>query len=600
MNRILWMIFLVCTSLVAAAQSPQLEFVSQLGGTACSIDVAGTMIVLGQGPRLVMIDASDLANPIEIGRSAPIANCIEDLDVVDGYAYAAADLHGVFIFSLQDPAHPVVVGSMPAQDAALSVCVVGEMAYVADRYEGLSVFSLADKTAPVRMGWIDTPGRASDVAVVGDYAYVADGSSGLRVIAIADPSSLVEVAVLDSLDGAVALSIRDHVITVVDENSRFHTVSITDPEHPVLLATVAVRYPVDVIVMGEYACVSSNYRGIHVLSIADPAHPTEVGMIDAQGEALAVVDGSLCVAAGARGLTVYSLEDPSAPTVSAVLDTAFAGTSVDASADLVCVADYYEGVRILSTADSMQPVEIGFFALPEATTVDLDGNRLFVCAARELVIVDLADPTTPVELGRVAFSARPTSVQAVGGFAYVVCSTDGLHVISVADPAVPTLVASLPMDGYAMDVCVAGEVAFVAAKGLHIVSMADPLHPLQIGTLASNQPARSVTITGDVVFLSEGSLVRVIFVSDPAHPVEVGQRIFGLGAAVAIAGGTAVVGLEWVGVRLVSLLDLSNLPVLGGADTADRAVDIAIWGDLVYVADDRGGLTVLRLVAAGN
>ncbi len=598
MNKgIVWSVFLVgALSLLVLAQAPRLEFVSQLGGTVSAVAGSGTMIVLGQGPRLVTIDATDPSQLVEIGHSATLSNRIVDLAVSDGYAYAAADLHGVFIFSLEDSTHPVVVGSVPTQDAAVCVFVANEIAYVADRYEGLSLFSLADKTAPERVGWIDTPGQANDVMVVGDYAYVADASGGLRIISVADPANPHEVAALEALDGAVALSIQHDVAYVVDENSKFHAVSITDPEHPVLLATMAIKYPVSGIVIGGFAYISTFDSGVHVVSLADTTQLTDVGTFHAHAEVFAELNGALWVAEGAYGLSVYSLDDPMAPTLTSALDTAFGGTNVDAFGDLVCVADFYQGVRILSTADRAQPVEIGFFPLPEATNVDLVGHRLYVCGPNELVLVDLTDPAAPFELGRITFFARPNSVHAVGDIAYVVCSTDGLHVVSVADPAAPSMIASMPVGGYGMDICVADELAFIAASGLHIVSIADPFHPIEIATLASDQLARSVTTVDDVVFFSEGSMLRMISVADPSHPVEVARKIFGLGAAVAIADDIAIVGLEWVGVRLFSIADLTQLIELGGFDTADRAGDVAIAGDRVYVADQQGGLYVLRLV----
>lgn len=595
-NRILLAIILVCASFAAAAQGPQLDYVSQLGGTVRAVDAEGSMIVLGEGPRLVVVDAADSANPIEVGRSEPLPNVISDVVVDGSYAYVAADLHGVYVFSLHDLANPVVIGSIAAQDAALAVFALDEFLFVADRGEGLSIISVADKTAPERIGWLDTPGRADDVVVAGDYAYVADEGGGLRVISIVDPTNPVEVASLESLDGAASLSLQDDVVYVVDHNSAFHAVSVADPERPELLTSIEVTYPVAGTVVGSYAYVSTNYLGTHIVSVADPTDLTIVGNLDIVGNAFAESNGTLCVAAVANGLQLISLEDPVNPVALGSLDTAYYGVNVDASPELICVSDWYEGVRIVSLANPALPIEIGFFPLPEAGNLKLQGDRLYVCGYKELVVVDIADPTQPVELGRVRMPGRISSVDVAGEMAYVITSRDGLQVISLADSADPDIVASLPVEGVGSDIDVVGDLAFVAADGLHVVSIVDPLHPVAIGALEGEQSSRSVLAVDDIVYFSEGSILRVISVADPIHPVEMGRRTFGLRAAVAVAGDYAIVGLEWKGVSIVDLSDLANLDVVGLFDTADRATSVAISGDVVCVADQHGGLYVLRLV----
>jgi hypothetical protein len=598
MNRILWTIVLVCVSFVVAAQSPQLEYVTQLGGTVRALDAVDSMIVLGEGPRLVIVDATDLANPFEIGRSEPLPHVVVDV-VVDGdVAYVAADTSGIYILSIQDPANPHVIGSMDTEDSALGLFLVDDLLFVADRGEGLSILSVADKTAPEQIGWIDTPGRADDVAVAGGYAYVADERGGLRVISIADPTSPEEVAALEALDGAVSLFVQDDVVYVVNQSDSFHAVSIADPRHPAQLASIETKYPVAATAVGAYAYISTNYRGTHVVSIADPANLVEVGSLDFTGSAFAEIDGALCMATTAYGLQILSLDDPAMPLAVGALDSAFYGVNVAATAEAVYVTDYYEGVRIVSVTDPTIPEEVGFFAFPEAGNLKLQGDRLYVCGYKELVVVDIADSTQPAELGRVSLPSRLSSVDVSGQYAYAITSRDGLQVISLDDPANPTIVGNLPVEGVGADIAVVGDLAYVLADGLHVVSIVDPLHPIEIGVLAGEHSSRSLLVVDDIVYFSEGSILRLISVADPAHPVEMGRKTFGLGADVAVGGGYAMVGLEWMGVLIVDVADLANLEVLSRFDTADRATSITILGDMVYVADQHGGLVVLRLEIA--
>lgn len=86
--------------LLTAAQVPELGYVAQLGGTSLAVAVDGNVVYLGQGPRVVVLDASEPSAPKEIGRSEALPSKISDLVVVDGYAYVAGIPHGLRILSV--------------------------------------------------------------------------------------------------------------------------------------------------------------------------------------------------------------------------------------------------------------------------------------------------------------------------------------------------------------------------------------------------------------------------------------------------------------------------------------------------------------------
>ncbi|MCK5806207.1 MAG: hypothetical protein KAI66_25470, partial [Lentisphaeria bacterium] len=187
-------------------------------------------------------------------------------------------------------------------------------------------------------------------------------------------------------------------------------------------------------------------------------------------------------------------------------------------------------------------------------------------------------------------------VEVAEGYAYVIGDYGGLFVISVDDPAALEIVATLSIDGYGVAIDVDGDLAFIAANGLHIVSIADPRMPVELGALTSDQLAVSVFAADDVVFLGDGSILRIISVSDPSHPIELGMNALGLGPRVSVVGEYAITALEWRGVRILSIADPTYIHEVTGIGTADRAVGTALSGDYIYVADQDGGLFILRLV----
>lgn len=202
----------------------------------------------------------------------------------------------------------------------------------------------------------------------------------------------------------------------------------------------------------------------------------------------------------------------------------------------------------------------------------------------------------PVELGRIELPERAEAVAVDGQYAYAICPYAGLYVVSVADPAQPALLSTLPLDGYSRDLMIVDDMVYIASKGLRVVSIANPLEPVLVSTMASDSLTRSVVVRDDLLLLGEESTLRVISVADSENPVELGRHIFGLKSTIGLYKDYAIVALEWRGVVAMSLADPSHLAPVASLDTADRALGIDVVDDLAYVADQHGGLYILRVV----
>ncbi|MGI6209698.1 MAG: LVIVD repeat-containing protein, partial [Anaerolineae bacterium] len=159
-----------------------IQLLGQLGGSATAVASAGNYAYLGIGPYLAVIDISDPAAPVEVGRTAMLPNIVEDVVVAGDFAYVAAGAAGLRVINVANPAQPAEVGFYEALDAAKGVAVAGTTAYVADEDAGLVTVNVADPANPTLLGAYDSPGVATGVAVAGNIAYLADGPGGLRLV----------------------------------------------------------------------------------------------------------------------------------------------------------------------------------------------------------------------------------------------------------------------------------------------------------------------------------------------------------------------------------------------------------------------------------
>jgi hypothetical protein len=226
----------------------------------------------------------------------------------------------------------------------------------------------------------------------------------------------------------------------------------------------------------------------------------------------------------------------------------------------------------LEAVDCLRPVG----ELPEGPSlaVDMEGSLAAFGRGRVLVVVDLSDPSDPVELGSVVLPGVVESVELTATHAWVAAGPAGLVGVDVTDPTQPAIVSHLPA-GLAGEPATAADLAF----------------------------------SGGLVFVAEtferwdGSpraRLRVIDISVPRSPADVGvweSQQYGHAGRVAVAGGlAALIESDWEsGPGPTSLIDVSASS--GAAKVGQieaRGYDLAISGATLFNVGD-GGFAVYNI-----
>jgi len=136
------------------------------------------------------------------------------------------------------------------------------------------------------------------------------------------------------------------------------------------------------------------------------------------------------------------------------------------------------------------------------TVVD---NILYFGNGVYLEIVDIFDPDSLVELGDYIISGL-IDIAVGGSYACLVSGGDSLYIIDVANPSNPIEVGRLNTFGQAIGMAVNDRFACVAALGggLRIIDISDPTVPQEVGSLTL-QIAYDVTIRGNYAYLAAGA-----------------------------------------------------------------------------------------------
>ncbi len=583
------------------------ELVGQVGGLTSAVAVEGNLAYVGVGQQLLVVDVSDPTTPTVIGRIL-IPAPVWDIALANGLAYVANGYGGLRVVDISDPAAPQEVGFYSSSWSALGVAVSGHYAYIAAD-TGLRIVDISDPAYPVEVGFRSTWESAMDVAVQGDYAYVAAYGPGLVVIRVTDPAQpeVVGGCGTGSLNYGIAVA---GTYAYIANSAGLAIMDVSNPEAPNLVGQTdpEVGPGQKVEVAGNLAYVASLMNGLQIVDLSEPAHPSRAGAYDTPGYAYGlavaghyalVADGEMglrildvsvpnnvqeagalplpgyasgldvrgeyaYVASGQSGLYVVSLTRPELPAEIGAWDSPDEAFGVTVSGTLAFVADGWSGLRVVDVSNPSALYEIGYWSQPyhQAKRVVVDGPYAYVVHgfSRPVYVVDISDPTRPVSVtGDVmGCPVGASDIELAGDYAYLVGGWAYLEVYDVSNPRAPVQRAYyVVVDGQAegLGIAVAGRYAYVAAceAGVHIVDVSDPDRPRTVGVYDTPGCATDVIVEGEYAYVADGwEGLRVLFLADPISPVEIGFY------------------------------------------KSTNAVGVQTAGDLILVADERGGLLVLR------
>jgi hypothetical protein len=451
---------------VTTQQAQNVERVGQIGGPAKAVASQGNYAYVVTGPLLVILDITDPANPIRVGRHEMSIDFARDVAVAGDYAYLANGDAGLRILDVSDAANPVEVGFSEAPANPWAVAVLDDYAYVADRQDKMQVIDVSDPTSPTLESTYTSSiyDTVRDVAVTSGagqaYAYLGS-SNHLFIVDVTDPDSLSELGVYTTTAQGVA-PVGSYAYVAAGEDGLL-AIDISQPLTPTLADSLDTPFwAYAVAVSGTQAYVADGDSGLRIVDISTPSDLSEDGFYDTpdSAEDVAISGNYALVADDERGLRIVDISDPEAPSEEGAYDVPSAAWSVAVSGTLAYVGDYY---------------------------YDPGSTR------GALRIVDVSDPANPAQAGVAELSGRGAGLALSGHYAYLSAEQQGLLVVDISDPFSPSEVISYPttyqahdvavVGNYAYDVALLGDLVYAAADqaGLHIVDVSNPISPTLVG-----------------------------------------------------------------------------------------------------------------------
>lgn len=229
----------------------------------------------------------------------------------------------------------------------------------------------------------------------------------------------------------------------------------------------------------------------------------------------------------------------------------------------------------------------------------LNGNAVVTVTngSRSVPIPVFVDSFTPSALSAITIPGFANNVAVAGDFAFVAAGDAGLQVVDVSNRRNPQIIGSLDTDGVSIDIRVRGQYIYLAdgEAGLKIIDITDPSAPLLTGSLDTAGIAQDIQIQGDYVYIANGSAgIEIIDIRDPALPISMSVMTnLGVTKGIDVKDDLLVV-VASSAFYTINISDPISPLKMGNVNLATPK-DVVIDGDYAYVASYRNGYHVVDI-----
>lgn len=319
--------------------------------------------------------------------------------------------------------------------------------------------------------------------------------------------------------------------------------------------------------------------GLEIQTLSDPNNAASYNL----AAALASIDVT-----PATAVIVFNTIDAEATKQLVVTGNLTDGTTIDLTARSKGTNYAPTNLSVVSLG-----VEDGllFAGLAGTTQVTVTNNGFQ--AAVSITVTTFA----PAALSSVTIPGYANNVDVYGNYAFVAAGAAGLQVVDAGNPNAPIIIGSLDTYGNAIDVRVEGTYAYIAdgVNGVVVADISNPLLPTLVATVDTYGIAQDLSLLNGYIYVADGADgLKVIDARVPTQPSLVGS-LTGLGNAVGVgvSGTTVVLGAD----NYARAIDVSNptVPVLSGSVVVGSIKDLVVRDAYAYTAAYTSGYHVIDI-----
>ncbi len=554
---------------------------------------------------LILTPPAQAGEPCPPGLLSGFGGQTRHIEIRDNIAYVAAGKGGMHVVDISVPNHPALMGSLPLDNDATDIALVGSTAYVANAGSGFEIVSIANPARPLNMGSLPSFGApVSSIETIDDQTICSARDDLIQIFDVSNPRAPQPVAELDTF------RVRDlfasgGLLYTLQSFSRLEIIDVSDTKSIRTLSTTTLPISAySITVVGMTAYCSSPDGELVTIDVANPEAPTVLtsargknatnarGDQDAAG--IAVSNAIAFVASASRGLELFDVSDPANPGDPRRLFSDPA-SGVAVAGDVAYLAALDSGFNAIDpTADPAEAV-LATISIPgDARRLLIKGELAFIAdGPGGPLVLDVSDPAAIRPLASVSNwnpDLEAFSVEPEGNFLFVSTGLGStIEIVEVVDPVNPKVVASLSLPGSPRAVLTAGDTMYVGCDdlGLCVVDITDPALPKIISTQAPKDAIFDMAMSDTTLYLARGTLgVTMLDVTDPRSPSVIGELALPLGSASRLAINNnalfVIAGGNTGGVQIFDLTQPSG-PTLQSTFEQRRIFSVSFLDQEMYI-----------------
>ena len=399
----------------------QMEFqmIDQIGGQTEVIAVEGNLAFLGVGPRMVIFDVSDPYHPKPVGRTEVLGDWWVSGIAIKGDTALVALIDMFYVLDVTDPSTPKSLAEIPWRSGILRMVDFGDTLILVNGTGRFTVFDVSDPKHPIQVAWEDSWGMPQAQVIEGKNLYSVESMAGhkaFRIYRLDDQLNLENVGRIEFPETGMDLAVDGNTVFVAVPGD-LYAVDVSNPAEP--QATQVFKMPenntIKSITMTPAGLFVLTNSGYYVLDVSNPVQPKQVFASDKPGSGgrdLAVDGDMIYLAMYNGGIKVIDLSGGMRPTETGIFQLAAGAYGVMVEKNLIFVTDVTH-LHIFSESTNQELQEIGTFALDKAIIeMTLVGDVVYLLTSDGVHAVDVSIPTEPREIQHLKVSDEAAGVRA--------------------------------------------------------------------------------------------------------------------------------------------------------------------------------------------
>ena len=443
-----------------------------------------------------------------------------------------------------------------------------------------------------------------------NVALLATESGLQRVMMLGDGDGAISSDGLNlggSRRGAFGTGNKENVLYVADWFSGLHLYDISNPRQLRYLSNYHTPgSSKGVTLMGNYALVGDDDRGLQIINIEDPHRPHWVAELPPEAMAglglaytMKRVDTTLYLADHRGGFHIIDLSDIKHPQRLGGYDTPGKAWDIDVANGVAFVADDRAGLLMFDVSDSSKPEPFTQFNPGgQAEAVVLQNSRAYVAFFdKGLYTLDVRDPRQARVIGHTPIPGNARGLELGDGLIYVASWEAGLQIVDTRNSVVPRIIGSFDTDGAAWGVKVKEGYAYVLDwwGGIKVVDVGQPSWPTYVGRYQARGTLQQLHSKGTYLYAASGvGGLQVYDIKNPLNPIWVtGLDVEDQAQGLWVEDEQVYVAAGEDGVIIVDIRDPFYARQTGHVDTSGAATAVTAGNGYLYIADDQAGLLVV-------